>query len=305
MKAVKKATLVLANLVIPVKIMPILSKEAHLVPKEIEVHRECGQEIKKEWFCPVCKKLFVAIDGTKCPSCGEVFEPEVETYCRECKTKVESAEQDNWCPRCKKRLKPREIEKVFLLEEDKLMKLTSKEKKDWENLLPDKKKIEVKYVILKRGISALYFDKVYALAPEKKGIYEYVLLKEILGEEMALVAEVVLKAQHYRALIYPEKNVLLLITLNPHDKIVLPKIPEIEFPFDLVEMGKEAIFQISSRRFRPEEHTRDMHREYLEMLIEKKIKGKKVSLKPPIMPPPEILEEISKDLKKALDKLKK
>ena len=284
MKAVRKAELVLAMLSIPVKIVPILNKEAHLVPKEIEIHQECGQEIKKEWFCPACKKLFAAIDLTKCPSCGEVFEPEVNTYCVECKTKVESPEVDSWCPRCKKRLKPGEIEKVFLLKEDKLMKLTPKEKKNWKNLLPDRKKIEVKYVILKKGISILYFDSVYALAPEKKGIYEYVLLKEILGEEMALIAEVVLKTQHYRALIYPEMNVLLLITLNPYDKIVLPKIPEIELPFDVVEMGKEAIFQIASRRFRPEEHTRDMYREYFEMLVEKKIRRKKVTLKPPLIP---------------------
>ena len=301
MKAIRKAVLSWWNLTVPVKIMPLIGSEVHLIPKEIDVHQKCNQDVTEAILCPSCKKVFKAKVQVSCPECHRTFEPEIQNLCSECKSKVKEPIIKKWCPTCKKQITDKVIKKVFPVGEDQLMELSDKEIEQWEKNFPDKEKINVGWVTRKREINPVYFLTTYTLVPDKKGEYGYEFFRQMLADnELVLIADVVISKNNYRAIISHENGRLLLITLVNYDEIEWPDVPPVQLPAELVEKGKDFLFKLADRQFRPEEHARDPYREYFQMLVAKKVEKREVAFRPPLVPSPEVQDEITKQLMASL-----
>lgn len=305
MKAIRKATLVWGNVTVPVKIMPLVDTGAYKIPNEIEVHRKCNQKVTTETFCPKCNKPFIKAGfQTSCPNCHQIFEPKIQTFCLECQTLVTEPKIEKFCPTCQKKITDKDIKVVFLVGENQLIELTEKEKKKWQETFPDKEKINVVSIIRKREINPVYFLTTYMLVPDENGECGYEFFRQALSDnELVLVVDLVITTKNYRAIISHENGRLLLITLLNYDEIVWPEIPKVKLPPELIETGKDVMFKMADRQFKPEEHARNPYREYFYALVAKKIKKQKMIFKPPPVPSPEVLNGITKQLMANLQNL--
>lgn len=297
MKAIRKVMLSWGNMSVPVKIMPLVDADSHKIPSEIDVHRECNQKVVTENLCPECQKLFRSEMQTFCPQCHQTIGPEIHNLCSKCRARVEESIVDKWCPSCEKKIIDKDIKSVFLVGKNQLMELTEEERQEWKKTFPDKDEIKVNWVIRKREINPVYFLTAYTLVPDKKGEYGYEFFRQVLsGDEFDLIADMVISTRNYRSIITHENGSLLLITLINYDEIVWPEIPQVQLPADLIEKGKDIMFKMAERRFKPEEHARNPYREYFETLVARKIEQKEVAFKPPAAPSLEALDEITKQL---------
>jgi DNA end-binding protein Ku len=142
--------------------------------------------------------------------------------------------------------------------------------------------IDIEEFVDLADIDPVFYDSAYYLAPDKAAVKPYALLAQAMEDAGKVgIARFVMRTKQYLAAIRPKDGRLLLSTMVYADELVAPEeIPEIgdlgsvELPERELEMAQMLIDSLSGE-FEPEKF-RDMHREAVLELIEKKAAGEEV-----------------------------
>lgn len=157
------------------------------------------------------------------------------------------------------------------------------------------------------SIDPVYFDKSYALVPDKKSSDAYNLLYTALNNSAkAGVGRITLRTKEYPVLLHPYKKALVLTELrynyevgNPDDLEELKKLKE---PSKAeLELATKIIKDLSGE-FDITEY-KDRYADKIEELIKKKMKGETITFEKPVKE--EEARELMVALKETLEQLKK
>lgn len=142
--------------------------------------------------------------------------------------------------------------------------------------------IEILHFADEEEIEAIYFERPYFLAHEKKAGKAYAILRDSLAESKKVaVARFVLHHHERLGLIKAHGEALILIQMRLHSELLQPK--DFSYPSHKEATRKEmqmalALIDKLTKPFRPEKY-KDTYVEDLKKIIHKKSKSKKVAAK--------------------------
>lgn len=147
--------------------------------------------------------------------------------------------------------------------------------------------IEISDFVELGEVDPMYFEATYYLAPESVGKKAYALLLTAMRKSgLAAIGRIVLRTKEHLCAIRPtEDDVLALHTMLFHDEVVNPRSIN-ELRAKPAEVGQkelkmaEQLIDSLTVRFDATAY-RDVYREQLEKLLEKKAKGKTIELEAP------------------------
>lgn len=133
-------------------------------------------------------------------------------------------------------------------------------------------------------INPIFFNKPYYLAPDERGESLYVLLREALKRTGKVgIAKLVFHEREHLAAIKPNGRTLMLDILYFADEISPPRgfaLPKPHVQPDEAEVTlAEQLIESMLEPFRPEQY-KNAHREALLDLINRRLEGEKVKIKP-------------------------
>jgi len=176
-----------------------------------------------------------------------------------------------------------DIVKGYEYEEDRYVLISDE---DLRRANPEKTQtVEITDFVELDQIDPEYYDKPYYLAPLKKNLKAYALLREALKRSGKVgIAKVVIRSREYLAAVIPEGNVLLLEILRyPHE---IRGTDDLEVPGDdLKELGvterelgmAEMLINGMTSEWEPDKYT-DTYRDDLMALIKKRIEAGETEL---------------------------
>ena len=143
------------------------------------------------------------------------------------------------------------------------------------------KAIDVEAFVPLHQIDPIYFNKTYYVIPETGGLKAYKLLVDALEAEGQVgVAKVAFRDKEHLATIRLKDDVFVLETMHWPDEIQEPAFDELTKDVKIkdteVKMARQLIQQLADD-FRPEEF-RDLYRDRLQELAEKKIEGEEIAI---------------------------
>lgn len=184
------------------------------------------------------------------------------------------------------------------------------EPEDFERAAPRKSKtIDILKFIHTSDVPLTHVVRPYYIEPEEGAEKAYVLLRAALTQTgQAGLARVVLREKEHVALVQPQDNALMLISLRFADEIAKPdnlSLPkEAKFSKRELEMAESLISQLEDS-YDPSEY-KDTYTEELKKLIERKAKGKPVKIKEfEGTPTSTDMNDLMTALRKSLDQEKK
>jgi DNA end-binding protein Ku len=139
--------------------------------------------------------------------------------------------------------------------------------------------IEIQYFTDIDEISPQYFEKPYFIEPDKKAGKAYQLLNAALKKSnKTAVVKFVFQHKEHLGAIFPYKGILMLLQMRFHNEI--RSFEDLNIPDDSVS-DKELKMALSlvehlSGKFEPEKQ-QDTYTEEILKMIDKKLKGKKIS----------------------------
>ncbi len=171
-------------------------------------------------------------------------------------------------------------------------------KEEIDNIKPKSNKvIEIKQFVDKAEIEPIFLKKNYYLSPDSGGERAYVLLREVMSiKNRAAIGKVTIREREEIVAIVPYRNVLLLTTLYYPSEVRFPEefqIQEIELKEEEIELASMLIDKLSSKLDLSE--FKDEYTENLKKLVEAKLSGEKIEIKP---------EKEAKELKDLVEALK-
>lgn len=139
-------------------------------------------------------------------------------------------------------------------------------------------------------IDPMFYDKPYFLVPDKNAHKAYKLLLEALVEtDKVGIARMVMHDKEHLVAIRAKEGALVLETMYFHDEIVQVSSLKDELASDdahadkrQVDLAQQLIESLSAD-FDPKKY-KDAHRERVQDIIEKKAKGKKITVEPSAAP---------------------
>ncbi|MCW4005414.1 MAG: Ku protein [Candidatus Bathyarchaeota archaeon] len=180
------------------------------------------------------------------------------------------------------------------------------EKEELEAIKPESdKRIRVDKFVDYLSVDPVYFDKTYALMPDKSNDAYSLLLTALGRMGKAAVGKITLRTKEYPALVHAYKEALVLTTLryaydvgDPHSTEELKKL---KAPSKTeLELAKKIINDLSGE-FDITQY-KDTYRQKVEELIEKKLKGETVTVE---KAPKEEVKELMAALQETLKQLEK
>jgi DNA end-binding protein Ku len=169
------------------------------------------------------------------------------------------------------------------------------------------KSIEVTGFTAESEIPRLLIEKPYYIEPDKKSEKAYVLLREALKRSKKVgIASIVFRDKEHLAMIKPEGDALLLLTLRYQDELRKPEdlhIPsKTKFSQKELDITMLLIDQLEEH-FKSSEH-HDEYAEAVKKVVEKKAKGKPIKIKGEPVPTYSDMQDLMDILKKSLAKAK-
>lgn len=143
------------------------------------------------------------------------------------------------------------------------------------------KAIDVEAFVPLEQIDPIYFNKTYYVVPDAAGLKAYRLLLDALEAEGQVgVAKVAFRDKEHLATIRLKDEVFVLETMHWPDEIQEPAFEELDKRVKIkdteVKMARQLIQQLTDD-FRPQEF-KDVYRERLHDLAEKKIEGEEIAI---------------------------
>jgi DNA end-binding protein Ku len=156
------------------------------------------------------------------------------------------------------------------------------------------------------SIDPVYFEKSYALTPDKNKDAYSLLLSTLEKTGKAGVGRITLRTKEYPVLVHPYKGALVLTTLRYSYEVADPKnveeLKELKEPKkEELDLAKKIVNDLSGE-FDITEY-KDTYREKIDGIIKKKMKGQTITVeKPPVK---EEAKELMVALQETLKQLKK
>ena len=154
------------------------------------------------------------------------------------------------------------------------------------------------------SVDPIYLDRSYMLVPDKSEDAYSLLLNALHGMGKAAVGRITLRTKEYPVLIHPYKGVLVMTTLHYAYEVADPR--NLEETKTLKEPSKEQlalaekIIADLSGEFKIKEY-KDTYKDKVEELVEKKLKGEKITVEKPVK---EEAKELMVALQETLKQLK-
>jgi DNA end-binding protein Ku len=205
-----------------------------------------------------------------------------------------------YCPTCKRLVEQDEVAKAYEYEKAQYLILGDDEIK---KLAPETGgTMEIGEFVKLAEIDPLYFETSYFAVPEKSGAKPYRLLVEALDKTgMAGLAKVAMHRREYLVVIRPHDNGLTLHTMyfnNEIRKVAEYGKDEVQVKPQEIKLATELVSSLSTD-FKPEKY-RDEYQARVQELLDKKLKGEKVTVAAERKPAPVI--DMMEALKKSLAK---
>lgn len=217
------------------------------------------------------------------------------------------------CPVCKEEIQQKDIVKGFEYESGKFVIITSD---DMDSAQTDAqaRTIEIIDFISLNEVDPIYFDKTYYIAPQPEmaaSLKAYNLLRTAMDQSKKIaVARVTLRDKQSLCVLRIYKEALVLETIFYPDEIrpisEIPSLPKKEKPaVKELEIAKHLIDNLTAE-FQPAKYTNE-YRKALSKIIDAKIKGKDVVIKPeaPESNIIDLMEALKASVKKTEKKPKK
>ena len=183
------------------------------------------------------------------------------------------------CSKCGKEVSWDDIVKGYEFSKDHYVTFTEEEMDSVD--VDSVKAIDVEAFVPLEQIDPIYFNKTYYVVPDAAGLKAYRLLVDALEAEGQVgVAKVAFRDKEHLATIRLKDDVFVLETMHWPDEIQQPAFEELEKKVKIkdteVKMARQLIQQLTDD-FKPEEF-KDVYRENLEALAEKKIEGEEIAI---------------------------
>jgi DNA end-binding protein Ku len=183
------------------------------------------------------------------------------------------------CTKCGKEVSWDDIIKGYEFSKDHYVTFTDDEMDSID--VDSVKAIDVEAFVPLEQIDPIYFNKTYYVVPDAAGLKAYRLLLDALEAEGQVgVAKVAFRDKEHLATIRLKDDVFVLETMHWPDEIQEPAFEELDKTVKIkdteVKMARQLIQQLTDD-FRPEEF-KDVYRERLEELAEKKIEGEEIAI---------------------------
>lgn len=164
--------------------------------------------------------------------------------------------------------------------------------------------IEVHEFVKTEQIDPIFLDRAYYLEPDTYSKGYYALVEALKEMGVAGICTWTMRKRAYFGALQASGNILRLNTLRHADEAISVESLELEkFPLSEKELkvGSDLINQLTST-FQPQKF-QDEHQKKLQLLIEKKARGEKITLLPPrrLKPtaPDKLLQVLEASLKEA------
>lgn len=139
--------------------------------------------------------------------------------------------------------------------------------------------MEILYFTHLQDVSPQYFERPYFLEPDKKAVKAYQLLNAALNKsKKAAIVTFVFQHKEHMGVIYPYKGLLMLMQMRYQSEIRSSEdltIPKETISNKELEMALSLVEQLSGK-FEPEK-LQDTYTDEIMKLIERKLKGKKIT----------------------------
>ena len=180
------------------------------------------------------------------------------------------------------------------------------DKKELETVKPESdKRIRLDMFVDYFSADPIYFDRSYALMPDKSSDAYSLLLTALEKKGKAGVGRITLRTKEYPAIVHAYNGALVLTTLryaydvvDPHSfeelkKLKAPEKAEVDLAVKIVtDLSGE--FDITKYQ--------DRYKQKVEELIKKKLKGEKVTVEKPVEEQAKVLMVALRDTLKQLEK---
>jgi DNA end-binding protein Ku len=170
-----------------------------------------------------------------------------------------------------------EMVKGYEFEKDRFVLFTPEELKALEE--SSSPSIEIMSFIPAKSVDALYYDKAYLLAPDKRGAKPYALLAEAMRQsDRCALAKWAWKAKQYVVQIRPAEDGLVLQQLLYAEEVRSHKelnIERVEVSQGELQLALQLIDQISTDSYDPTQYV-DEEKKRILAAIDEKIAGKQV-----------------------------
>lgn len=168
--------------------------------------------------------------------------------------------------------------------------------------------VEIEDFVEEEEVSTELFEKPYFLEPEKGADKVYALLREALKKAKKIgIGRFVLRNQEHLVVLKPEGNLLILNQIRFQTQLREPvglNIPKKEkISKSELDMAIQLITHLS-KPFEADKY-KDTYMEKLDTLIEKKIKGKKITVSKGEKPKPTGVTDLMDKLRESLEKARK
>jgi len=192
--------------------------------------------------------------------------------------------------------------KGYEISKDKFLVFTREELRSAE---PESShKIRINKFVDYLTIDPIYFQRSYILTPDKNDDSYCLLLSALNDMHKAGAGRITLRTKEYPVVIYPYEGAMVLTTLryayeiaNPH---TLEELKDLKEPkSDELALAKKIVADLSGR-FSIEDYE-DEYSEKVQQMIQKKLKGEKITAE---KPPKEEARELMVALKETLEQLK-
>jgi len=209
------------------------------------------------------------------------------------------------CRKCNRNLEYDELVHGYEYEKGKYVALSEEDLANAE--VESSKSMTIMDFVDPDDIDPMYFDKPYYLAPDDNSEKLYVLLREALKRtNRVAIVKFVMRDREYLAAIKQSGQALMLDTMHFADELRQPK--GIGIPSKNVSVGEreldmaQRLIDTMSGNFDPEKY-KNVYRENLLEIIEKKLEGKQVrAARPKQEPEPTNIVDILSKLKASLEK---
>lgn len=196
---------------------------------------------------------------------------------KECNTPIQYRK---FCPHCNKQVETKDLVKGFEYEKDKYVVMSDEELKKLED--KSSKYIQILDFINLAEIDPIYFEKTYFVKPEKNAIKAYdILFAAMQKTKRVAIAKITLRTKEHLCVIRCFESTLSLSIMHyPSEIRAAGEKKKSVITSEELDMAKKLIENLTAP-FDVKKYTSKYRQELLK-IIDKKIKNKKVAIKPKI-----------------------
>jgi DNA end-binding protein Ku len=215
---------------------------------------------------------------------------------RTCQTRLKNL---RWCPAHEQEVPWEDVARGFEYAPDKHVVLTEE---DFDSIpLPSKRVIDLSVFVPLDEIDPIYFEKSYYVTPELRAERPYAMLvKAMEQKQLAAVGKIAIRERERLCALRPLDGKLILETL-----LFMAEVREQQASVDSIPVSEremEMAFQLIdylTDEFRPEQF-HDESREALRQLIDAKIEGREMQLRP--LEPDDKIIDLAEALRTSLER---